>query len=110
MSGGKSEQSSAQTQKTFSTSASGVNTGEVLTAESIEINSSFDENVLAAFEGITGLLGQTITGAGELADKSLNQVSQRLETQEQPSLTAFTNILPIAMLIAGAVVVFTLKK
>lgn len=110
MSGGSSKQSSAQTQKTFSTSSSGVNTGEVLTAESIQIQSDFDENVLQAFQGLTELLGNTVQGAGELATKSLDQVSQRLETQEQPSLAAFTSVIPLLMLTAGAIIIFSLRK
>jgi len=111
--GGKSSSSSSTTTSTENqqADASGVITGGVIQGGgAITLNDYFPADVGAAFNSVLDLLGQTIQGAGQVAQQSIQSVADRTEAATQPELSVVTKLVPVAMLAIGVVAVYFLTR
>ena len=97
-------------QETQQRSSEGVVGGDVIQGTEIAINNAFPEEVANAFTDLISLSKTSLDAATSAGGFAIDAVSQRRQTQENPSLTVLDKTLPlVGIAIAGVIFYFMIK-
>lgn len=119
MSGGSSKSSTQQQseQSTTTPTVEGVGISDIIQGDRVSVTQNFPTGVQEVVSQLIDLSSksiQTAAGAGEtasrFAERSLAQVAQRLERQEQPEFSIVRDALPIGVILALGFAIYTLNR
>jgi len=109
----KSSQDQESTQTTTTPSVDGVGISDIFQGENVEVTQNFPSGVQEVVSQLIDLSDRSIrtaAGAGQkasqFADDALQQVSRRLERQENPELSIVRDVLPIGIVLSLGVGLF----